>query len=187
MDAKTNSTSALRDFGSLLEGIINAVDAVVCHLQQEAARHLGLWRACVKQGRSGVRVESARHAVVGLDCGLNVFFVNAQRHAKEHLLRAFRDAAVHAKKVGALKGLEAKIIVAKVSVINHQGVEQFGVFFNDFHYVVGDERSSLTRLGVYKLVHGPHRLREGLVGVLVQVTYRNPRCELGEVGVAHGH
>ena len=134
-----------------------------------------------------MRVESARHAVVGLDCGLNIFFVNAQRHAKEHLLRTFRNAAVHAQQVGPLKGLEAKIIVAKVSVINHQGVEQFGVFFNDFHYVVGDERSSLTRLGVHKLVHGPHRLREGLVGVLVKVTDCDPSCELGEVGVAHGH
>jgi len=113
--------------------------------------------------------------------------MNAQRNAKEHLLRTLRDGSVHSKQVRALERLKSEVVVTKVAVVNHRRIQELRILFDQLHHVVGDEWRSLVRPGVDVLVHGTHRLGERLVGVFVQVANRDTGCELRKIRVAHGH
>lgn len=52
--AEADPTSRLGDHGALLQSIIDALDAVFLHLEQEARGELRVWGAGVEQGRRGV-------------------------------------------------------------------------------------------------------------------------------------
>ena len=57
VNAQSNATGTLADFGTLLQGVVDAVDAVVLHLEQEATGHLWLGGACIEKRRGGVGVK----------------------------------------------------------------------------------------------------------------------------------
>lgn len=56
----------------LLERVIDALDAVLLHAQQEAARQLRPGGPGVEQGGGRVREQPLRHEVVGLDRAVDV-------------------------------------------------------------------------------------------------------------------
>ena len=105
MDRQSDAAGALGDDGALLERVVDPLDAVVLHRQQEAARELGARRARVEQRRRRVREHALRHEVVRLDRGGQVALVDADRDAHEHVLRSLDDLAVDAEQVGPLEGL----------------------------------------------------------------------------------
>ena len=57
VQAQANATSALADFCTLFECVINAINAIVLHLQKEAARHLWLRCSRIEQGGCGMGVQ----------------------------------------------------------------------------------------------------------------------------------
>lgn len=48
---------------------------------------------------------AVRQQVVGFNGSIDIVFVDADRHAHQHLLGALHNLAVDAKQVGALQGL----------------------------------------------------------------------------------
>ncbi len=187
MNAQANAARTLADFSALLQGVVDAIDAVVFHLEQEAAGHLRLGGARIEKRGGSMGVKALRHTVVGLHRSLNVFFVDTDGNAQQHLLGAFGNFAVGAQKVGALQGLEPKVVVVEIAVVNGRRIQQFAVGFDDFHHVISNQWRLQSRFGADVLVQIPHRLREGLVGVLVQVGYSDTCGQEGEVWVAHRH
>mmetsp|Transcript_42581 Transcript_42581/g.101499 ORF Transcript_42581/g.101499 Transcript_42581/m.101499 type:complete len:246 (-) Transcript_42581:617-1354(-) len=65
-DGHTDASRRFGDLGTLLQCVVDALDAVVLHLQQEARRHLGPGSAGVEERGRRVREEILRHHVVGL-------------------------------------------------------------------------------------------------------------------------
>ncbi|MNL60491.1 hypothetical protein D3C87_1843070 [compost metagenome] len=54
MNAQTDTARRLRNQCAVFKGIINSIDAVLLHRQQEARRHLRLRCTCIEQGRRGM-------------------------------------------------------------------------------------------------------------------------------------
>ena len=50
------------------------------------------------------------HHVVCFDGGIDIFAVNADGHAHEHVLRTFNDFSVDLEQVASLEGLEAEVL-----------------------------------------------------------------------------
>lgn len=73
---------------NLLERVVNALDAVLLHVQQEAARQLWPRRPRVEQRWRRVREEPLRHEVVRLHSPRDVPLVDTDRNAHEHVLDA---------------------------------------------------------------------------------------------------
>ncbi len=185
--AEADAAGALADLGALLQGVVDAADAVVLQLQQEAAAHLRLGGAGVEERGGGVGVPALAQVVVGADGTLQVLLVDADGHAHEHLLRALHHLAVHAQEVAALQGLESEEVVAEVAVVDDGAVQRIGVLADDLVHVLGDEAGLLAGLGVHVVVEVLHGLAEGLLGVLVQVADGDAAGELGIVRVLHRH
>jgi hypothetical protein len=112
VDGEADASGELGDARARLERLVDPVDGVVLHGQEEARGELGARGAGVEEGGRGVREEALGHEVVGLDGRVDVLLVDAHRHAHEHLLGPLADLAVHAEQVGALEGLEAEVVEA---------------------------------------------------------------------------
>ena len=67
---------------------------------------LGAGRPGVEERGGGVGEPALAHEVVGVDGGVDVLHMDADRHAHEHVLGALHDLAVHAEEVRALQGLQ---------------------------------------------------------------------------------
>ena len=70
--------------------------------------------------------------VVGLDRAREVAAVDADGDPHQHVLRPLDDAAVDAQEIRALEGLEAKVVVVEVAVVDDLGVELLGVLLRWF-------------------------------------------------------
>ena len=63
------------------------------------------------------------HELVGLDRGIYITPVNADRNPHNHVLRPLRDLAVAAHQVGPFQSFEAEVVVLEVSVIYNSAVD----------------------------------------------------------------
>ena len=181
-----DAAGALRDQRAVLQRVVDAVDGVVLHREQEAGAELGLGRAGVEEGGRGVGEPPLAHQVVGLDGGVNVLLVDAHGHAHQHVLGPLHHLAVEAQQVAALQGLEAEVVVVVVAVVDDGRVEGGGVLVHDFPHVLGHEGSVFARFGVLVGVQPLHGAAERLAGDLVQVAHGNAGGQDGVVGVLGG-
>lgn len=64
-----------------------------------------------------------RHHVIRLDSSINILLVNSNSNPHQHVLRPFNNLSSYLQEVGPLKGLEAKIIIVKVPVVNYLAIQ----------------------------------------------------------------
>ncbi len=83
---QTDAARPLADIGTLLESVVNAVDAVLLGGQEKATRHLGALGPGVEQGGRGVNKLAEGETLIGLHDPRNVVHVYAHGHAHEHEL-----------------------------------------------------------------------------------------------------
>ena len=67
VDAETDAAGGLADHGARLERVVDALDAVVLHRDEEARRHLVVRRAGVEERRRGMGEVALGHEVVCLN------------------------------------------------------------------------------------------------------------------------
>jgi hypothetical protein len=96
---ETNTASVLGDHGADLEGVVDALNAVILHVDEEAGRQLSVRCSCTEEGGGGVCEVFVGHVVVGLDSGLDVAAVDANSDTHDHVLRSLGDFAVDAEEV----------------------------------------------------------------------------------------
>ena len=96
---KTNATGVLGNDGTVLECIINSVNGVFLHGQEEARGHLRLGGSGVEEGRSGMSKIAFGQEIVGLNGAVNIVSVDSDRHTHQHALRSFRNVAIHFQQV----------------------------------------------------------------------------------------
>ena len=63
---QSDAPGRLRDVGAGLEGVVDPLDAVLLHADEEAGGQLGTHRPCVEEGRGGVCEPPIGHQVVRL-------------------------------------------------------------------------------------------------------------------------
>mmetsp|Transcript_43278 Transcript_43278/g.109704 ORF Transcript_43278/g.109704 Transcript_43278/m.109704 type:complete len:430 (-) Transcript_43278:280-1569(-) len=173
-DGNTDASGALGDQSALLQGVVDAVDAVRLHGEQEARRHLRSRCACIEKSRRRVSEPPAGHEVVGLEgCG-QISRVNAAGDTHDHVLRALDDLTMDSEKVGLLQGLEAEVVVIEIPGIVHGGIKCGAIVADKLpDFLRNERRISALLVGVLEQRSGS--LREGIRRVLMQVGHRNPR------------
>ena len=183
VDGKTDATSRLRNQSALLQGVVNAVEGIVLHRQQEARGHLRHGGAGVEQGWGGVGEVALAHQVVGVEGFLDVGVVNAHRHAHQHVLRSLSHLAVEFEQVGALEGLESEVVVVVVAVVVDVIVEHLGVRHDDLIHFLRDERCVLVGFRVDVLSEVGDDIGEGRLGRTVEVVHTDACGQAAVIGV----
>ncbi|KAH3677659.1 hypothetical protein OGATHE_000313 [Ogataea polymorpha] len=94
VNVQTNASGSLGDQSTGLEGVIDAVDGVVLHGNQETGRHLRMRSTGIKQSWRRVGEEFLRHQVVRLDDARNVIAMDTNGHTHDHLVGVLLDNPV---------------------------------------------------------------------------------------------
>ena len=149
MDAETDTTGGLGDHRAVLESVVDALDGVVFHGEEEARAQLRVRSAGIEEGRGGVCKVALGHEVVGLEYSIDIVTVNANGNTHNHLLGSLCWAAIDAEEIGTLKSLETEVVVVKVAIVDDGGVEHFGVVLDDLVGLVGDHGCRPSVLGIY--------------------------------------
>ena len=102
------------DQSTLLQSIIDPFNAIFLHLQQKTRRHLRFWSSTVEECWGGMGEELPWHQVISFQGCFQITTVNATGGTHQEMLRSFHTLAMHTKKVRFLKGLETKVVVAKI-------------------------------------------------------------------------
>lgn len=68
------------------------------------------------------------------------------------MLRSLCDLSVSFEQIGTLQGLEAKIVIAKVTIIDYGRVQPCGVLLNHIVVKLGYQGHFLIRLLVYMII-----------------------------------
>mmetsp|Transcript_85769 Transcript_85769/g.191778 ORF Transcript_85769/g.191778 Transcript_85769/m.191778 type:complete len:753 (-) Transcript_85769:7-2265(-) len=185
-DGHADAARRLRDEGALLEGVVDALDAVALHGEQEARGHLGRRGAGVEERGRRVREEAARHEVVRLDRRGDVAAVDAASDPHEHVLGPLDDCAVDAQEVRLLERLKTEVVEAEVAAVLHGRVQLGGVHVDELPDLVRDQRRRAALL-VVVAVQRAAGLPERAGGVLVEVRHGDARRERREVRVLLRH
>ena len=119
MDVKTDSACALAYQSTLLERVINALNTVIIHGDQEARAELRMRCSCIEESWGGVDEVLLRHIGVCLNCVFDVVAVNADSDAHEHVSRPFSDFAIETKEIRAFEGLEAEELVVEIALVDN--------------------------------------------------------------------
>lgn len=111
VDSKTNATGRLGNVGTCLERVVDALDAVLLHADQETGRHLGAGRTGVEEGGGCMCEPAIRHQVVSLREGgvhgngligkqgllqylnslVNFFSMDTHGYSHQHVLRTLSN------------------------------------------------------------------------------------------------
>lgn len=91
--------------------VVDTLNRVVTHRNQEARRELRMRGTSVEERRGSVCKVTLAHQIVGLDGCVNVGAVNAYGNTHQHVLGSLSDVPIDAKKVRALQSLETKIVL----------------------------------------------------------------------------
>lgn len=89
VNRNTNTPCVLGNDCTVLERVINALDAIPLDVEQKAARKLLLNRASTKQGRSCMGHQALGKRIIGLLDRIEMRHVNRNRYAHKHVLGAF--------------------------------------------------------------------------------------------------
>ena len=183
VNGETDATSGFGDESALFQRVVNPVQGIVLHGQQETRRHLRHGCARVEQRRCGVGEITLAHQIVGLERLLDVGVVDSNGHAHQHVLRALCDFSVEFQEVRALEGLEPKVIVVVISLVVDVVVQNIGVGHDDFVDLCRDEGGVLVGFRVDVLAEIGDNVRETVLGGPVKVVDANAGGQSTVVGV----
>ena len=104
VNGETNSSSRLGDEGTLLQGVVDALDTVAVDGEEEAAAELVPW------GGGGVGEKLPRQEIECRDGTVNILSVDAQgHHPHQHLMGPLQTLPINLEQVGPLTRFEPKI------------------------------------------------------------------------------
>ena len=183
----------LADFGALVDGVEDPLDAVVLHRQEKARGELRPRRPGVEERRRGVGVLQGGHGLVGLANAFQALWarrvvvarVEEDGKAKEHVLGRLEQAGlvVALEEVGAEKGPLPKVRQALVAGRNDHLVQHLGVPHDRLVQGGRDQGARVPLVGVgVGLGNG---VGKGCWRALVEVRGERSCREAVVVGVVH--
>lgn len=132
----------------MLECVIDPIDGIFLHTEQETRTHLRIGRSGIEERGRGMREEPLGEEGVGLEDAGDVIHVHAHRDTHEHVLRTFGNDAVNFQQIGFFEGFESKVVKFKVTVVNDGSVKYVLVLLYDEMNFFGDESGGCARFGV---------------------------------------
>ena len=106
MYVETDASCALGDHCASGKRLKDTLNGVVRHGEEKAARELGFGSGSVEQCWRSVSEKPLRQHVVRLDGRVDVFTMDTNGNAHQHLLRPLHRLAIDLQQVTALKSLE---------------------------------------------------------------------------------
>lgn len=134
VDVEANPTGRLGDHGTCLQGVVDALNAIFLHINQEARSQLRLGSAGVEQSRRGMCEVLLRHQVIGLDGLLDILAMDSHGNSHQQMLRTLRNLPINAEEVRPLQSLEAEEVVVEVTVVHNGRVELVRMFHYNLVY-----------------------------------------------------
>lgn len=99
VDVETNTTSHLGDHGTGLESVVDALNAVVLHVDQETRRELSLGSTSIEECGRGMGEEFAGHEIVGFDDTFNVISPDTNSNTHNHVLGSLDNLAIELEEI----------------------------------------------------------------------------------------
>ncbi len=183
---KTNSPGILGNDGTVLEGVVDSVDGVILHGQEEARRHLRSVGSGIEQGGCGVGEVTLGEAFVGLEDAVNIVSVDSDGDTHKHALWAFCNLSVHLEKVGLFQCLEAKVIVFEITGVVDGLVKNVLVLHDSLVVFLGNKRTGLIGDWVDVVVKFGGELGESFNGRFLEVGNGNSSSKNGIIGMLGG-
>merc|ERR1719234_1894906 len=187
VDVEPDPPGRLGDESALLEGVVDALDAVAGHREEEAGGKLGPGGGCIKESRGGMSEKLLGEQVIGLNGCLYVLTMDANRHPHQHLLRSLHHLTVDLQQVRPLRSLEAKVLVLKVPVIDNGRVQPVLVVLDDLVVLLRDHWDLFPSLRASHAEEVSDDVAEAFLRLLVKVGHSNPGGQEGVVWVFGGH
>ena len=135
VDRKSDSSRRLGYFSTGLQGIVDAIDAIILHGEKEAGGELWFWSARVKKSWGGVCKPLFGEQIVGLNSCIQILAVNAYCHSHEHVLWTLYYLAIQTDEVAFFQSFVPKIVVAKVTLVIDRLIEFCSVLLNNSIYL----------------------------------------------------
>ncbi|MNS47567.1 hypothetical protein D3C72_801020 [compost metagenome] len=135
-----DAAGPLGEPGAVRVGLVDALERVLAHREQVAARHLRVAGAGVEERRGGRHVAEGGHQVVEPD-GFVDRSRKTQRHAHEEPLGPLEDLAGvrPAQQVTVVEGLEAEVLEVAVARVVEGVHNRFPIGVRQGHQLVGNE------------------------------------------------
>mmetsp|Transcript_70625 Transcript_70625/g.154009 ORF Transcript_70625/g.154009 Transcript_70625/m.154009 type:complete len:221 (+) Transcript_70625:1569-2231(+) len=165
---QAQASSRLGDQGTTLEGVVDAVNTVLFHGQQEAGRHLGSRGACVEQGRGGMRKGSAGEKIIGLQRSLQIVEVDAARHSHQHVLRSLQNFVVYPEQIRLFEGFEAEVVIVIVALVVDGGIQFLAVGLHELPHARRND-ACWPPLSIAMVMKGAASVHERVRSALVEV------------------
>ena len=157
VDIEADTSGRLGDEGALLQSVVDSLDGVAGHRQQEAGAELGAGRGRVEQSWGGVSEQLLREQVIRLNGSVNVLAMDPDGNSHQHLLRSLNHLPVLLQEVGSQQGLESKILILEISIIDESSIKLVLVLHDNLVVFLIDHRDAFTSHGVRHVVEdGDH-------------------------------
>lgn len=142
VDIDADAAGPLGNLRAVAERLVDARDAVLGHLEEEARRELGMGRPRVEERGGRVDKVAEREAVLRLLDAVKVYPVNLDGHAHPEVLRAL----LAAEELALLERLEAELVKEEIAVVVNHGLISCRVVADEVMLFVRDERSMVLEL-----------------------------------------
>ena len=169
MNRQSDSTCILGNDGTVLECVVDAINRVVLHSQQEARRHLRHGCSSIEESRSGMSEVFVGQEIIGFNDSGNIITMNANSDTHEHVLGALGNLSVHLEEIRLFQGLESKVLKVEITIVNDSSIEFILVFHSDLVGLLAYKGGRKPSLGVLVVVEFLNVLRESLGCLLVKI------------------
>lgn len=99
VNAKTNTACGLADHGTRLQCIVDTLDGVVFHTNEEAGCQLRVRRTSIEKRRRAVCEVALRHKGVALKSSVDIIGMNTASNAHKQVLRTLSRTTVDFQQV----------------------------------------------------------------------------------------
>ena len=168
VDMQPDSARPFADKGTVFQGVINPVDAVVFHGQKKAGAQLWTRSPCVEQGRRGMGEIFLRHQIVGSQGTLDVVSVNSERDTHPHVLGSLDHLSVDSHQIRTLQCFESKVIKDVVTRIIDPLINLFLIRFDGIEQLLCYKRP-MGIMFVFVIVKHLHHRDQTHLGVFVVI------------------
>ena len=108
MNVQPNTSRGFTDHSTILEGVVDTLNGIVLHTDQETRAQLGVGGAGIEKCGRSVGEIAFGHEIIGLNNTLNIRSMDAHSNTHKQVLRPLGGDPVDLQQVRPFEGFEAK-------------------------------------------------------------------------------
>lgn len=174
VNAETNATRPLGDLRTIPQRLVDALNAVIIHRQEEARRELWMLRARIEERWSRMDKEPLRKKILGLLDLRKVVSVKLNGYAHPHMLRTL----LASQKLSLLQSLESKIVKQEITGVVDHGLLGVAMLADNIMVFIADCLDMMLQI--------LHTIQKRGRRVLLVIVNDNTSRKLALIGVLTG-